>query len=1022
VPLSTVNSLRLSLLLLLVLSLPLVAQPRVEEERPLARAVREASLHLAQGDHAWAVATLEAALDSARPGEPHAEALAILATANFAAGHYRPALDVARDFAFNYPGHARSSAIDYIRGVSAFQEGNLDEARMAFHRAHAREVEPFRSDAAYWLAKMHAAAGNLDSSEFYAGRYLGLGDAAAGARSRIDPLWPQALIENFADDALYISAWIKEGRNSIDSAAALYRKILDDYPASELQLDAQLRLGVIEARRGHYESALNLLTSLTPRTERQREEQLFYMAEAASALERHEQALGDYRSYLREFPASKRDRAARYGAGWSEQMLTRYDDAIATYRQLADAHDSIAAASLYQIGAIQTLRADTAGAVRTFESLVYRLPYESFSDNAYYQLGRIFYRRQDFDSARHYLNIAARQFPDSEIRLEAYYLLAESYAALGDWRNAQYSFQRTRQLGATGPMFERALFREGVMLYRLGQFRSALDRLREYVAEHNEGEDIAGATFWLAEALYQDGAYEESERYFAAHLERFPTSTETDEALYGLAWARFMQRDFAGAATSFEQFIETYPEHRSMIDATIRLADAYRFTKQWTKAITIYESIEDRVGKSARAEEARYRLAEAFIEMGEVERAVAAFRSLVTYYPDSPRRDVYAFNVGSLYNEREIDTMAIAELQSFITEYPESRLLPQAHYMIGDSYYNMQQYDSAFAWYYSVLEKYPSSTVVPEAMEAVRFSLGAAGRGREALAVIDTFMARNPDRLPADSLGFRKGMIVFDEGAYGEAIPMFARVVTDFPKSGLVPDALFQIGLSHEYTGAVDSALVYFGDVVENHPQSAGAQKALLEQGAIRMRRKDPHVARASFELFIERFPASARLTEARYGLASALLSLADTAGALEQFHLIVDSTRSEDDLLVDRSRLMVARLAAIQGRRDEALGILAAVVARRLDDIAAEALLLRGELLMAANDLSGALAELRRLQSDFADYVDYTEPGLLLLGDLYVKLTNYQAARETWTQLVDQTENAKLRADAEARLKKLKR
>ena len=122
------------------------------------------------------------------------------------------------------------------------------------------------------------------------------------------------------------------------------------------------------------------------------------------------------------------------------------------------------------------------------------------------------------------------------------------------------------------------------------------------------------------------------------------------------------------------------------------------------------------------------------------------------------------------------------------------------------SAYNQQQFDSAFTWYNAVLEKYPQSPIVPEAMEAVRFSLGAAGRGREAIAVIDTFMARNPDRLPADSLAYRKGMIIFDEGAYAEAIPMFMQVVTQYPESPVVPDAMFQIGLSHEYLAQIDSA------------------------------------------------------------------------------------------------------------------------------------------------------------------------------------------------------------------------
>lgn len=1006
---------KLTQLLLLLVVFPLSAQPRVEADRPLAHAVREASSLISIGDYALAVATLENALDSTSPGEHHADALAMLATANFAAGHFRPALDVARDFAFNYPDHQRRSAIDYVRGVAAFQEGAIEEAKSAFHRITSASP-PFREYALLWLARIHAGDRKLDSAESYADRYLRSKDGAPE-----DPEWPVSLLEEFGDDALYISAWIKEGRGDLDSAAILYRWILDAYSDGELLLDASLRLGVIEARRGRYEPALTLLTSLTPRTTRQREEQLFYMAEASSALNRHSDALNYYRTYLREYPASKRDRPARYGAGWSEQQLGQYDDAIATYRQLADAYDSLAAASLYQIGAIQTLRADTAGAIRTFESLLYRLPYESFSDNAYYQLGRIFYRRAVYDSSRHYLNIAARQFPESEVRVEAYYLLAESYASLGDWRNAQYSFQRTRMIGADSVTFQRALYREGVMLYRLGQFRSALGRLREYVSEHPNGADISDATFWLAEALFQDGGYEESERYFAAHMERFPNSTLADEALYGLAWTRFLQRDFDSAAATFEQFIEMFPEHRNLIEATIRLADAYRYTKQWDKAIAVYNSIEERVGKGARAEEARSRLAEAFLEMGEIERAVAAYRSLVTYYPESPRRDVYAFNVGSIYSERDMDTLAIPALEDFLVEYPDTRLGAQASYMIGDAYFNLKEYDSAYAWYYAVLDKYPSSPIVPEAMDAVRFSLDELGRGREAIAVIDTFMARNPDRLPADSLMYRKALIVFDEGAYAEAIPMFAALAVEHPESAILPDATFQIGLSHEYLDAADSAMKYFGDVVTLYPQSNAAQRALLERGSILMRRRDPTAARSNFELFIERFGESPRLTEARYGLASALLSLADTAGAIAQYTRIVDSTVSEDDLLVDRSRLMIARILASQGEMDRALSLLAAVVGRRLDDIAAEALLLRGELLMDANDLAGALAELKRLQSDFADFTAYSEPGMLLLGDLYTKLTNYQAARDIYTELSSKTEDAALRAEAEKRLKKLK-
>ena len=118
----------------------------------------------------------------------------------------------------------------------------------------------------------------------------------------------------------------------------------------------------------------------------------------------------------------------------------------------------------------------------------------------------------------------------------------------------------------------------------------------------------------------------------------------------------------------------------------------------------------------------------------------------------------------------------------------------------------------------------------------------------------------------------------------------------------------------------------------------------------------------------------------------------------------------------------MMARLVAREGDRDLGLEILASIVARRRDEIAAEARLLRSELLVGAGDLSAALAELRLLTTELSVYTDFAEQGLLLLGTVYEQLTNYTAARETYTRLIGETSDAKVKAEAEARLKRLKK
>ncbi|MEO5929777.1 MAG: tetratricopeptide repeat protein [Candidatus Kapaibacterium sp.] len=991
-------------ILFLLLSVTLAAQPRVQEERPLPRAVSEAARLIRDGSYVDAAAGLQSALDSVAPGENIADALYLLTRAEFMLGHYRAAYAGSRSFLASYPFDARREEMRYLEGTAAYQEGLRGEAAEAFREVAAGAGADHRN-ALYWVARIAADSNRLDEAERYAGESL------TGDRFE------------FTDPALYLKAWIMEGRGELDSAALLYRKLIDSDPGGDLLLDAQLRLGVIDARRGNNESALRLLTSITPRSERQTEEQLFYLGEISSALGRYDDALRYNNEFLRTFPKSPRVRSARYGVGWAELQLGKYPESVATFRLLEDGIDSIAAAASYQIGAIQVKQGDTAGAFKTFESLVAKLPYESFSDNAYYQLGRIFYRRQQYDSARHYLLIAARQFPESDVRPDAYYLLGESYAALNDAGNAQYAFARAQKIGATGELYRRALYREGVMLYKVGRFHSAVDRFREYVSEQQKGEQIADATFWLGEALYQDHAYDEAERYYAMYVERFASGRWREESLYGLAWSNFQQKEFRKAALAFSGFIENNPKSDLAVEATLRLADSYRFLGEYAKAIETYESVGGLSGKGARDEEAQIHIAEALLQLREVDRAVEVFRKLIASYPTSPRRDGYGFNIGSIYQGNNRDSLAIAEFMAFPDRYPESKLLPQVAFALGDIYYNNESYDSALVYYRRVLDDYPNSTVVPPALDAVRFTLNAMGRGQEAVAIIDSFQVRNPNRIPPDSLDFRKAGIVLEGGDFPGAILLYNRIAEQYPNSPVVPDAIYQVARGYEYLGNRDSAALYYRRVVDGYPASAAAPNAQVEEANLMLRAGQWSEAANSYEQYLTKYADRERDNEAHYGIAQARLALRDTLGALEEFRMVLDSSRGkEDDLFLDKSRVATARLIAPRGEIDRSLDLLAAVVNRRLDDIAAEALLLRGELLIKNNDLSAALVELRRFTTDFASYTEYAEPGLMKLGGVYEQLTNYAAARDIYTQLSTQSENAAVKKEAEARLKKLKK
>lgn len=989
-----------------VLPALLAAQPRLERDRSLAEGTRAAERLIDAGEYLLAVEKLNSLVDSAGPGADLSTPLFLLTEANAEVDRNYPALDAARRFLLLYPDDARAGEVHYRRGVTAYREDKREEARESFELI-TRLKGDREAEAYYWRARLMADVDSMNKAEDFADRSL-----------EEEP-------HEFTDDALYLSAWIKEGRGEYENASTLYRRLIDEFPESDLGMDAQLRLGVNQARNGYYESALTLFSSLTPRTGRQREELLFYTAEANAALGRHSKAIEVYTEFLREFPTSPRARSARYGLGWSELQTRKYDQALLSFDALTSGVDSLAAAALYQIGAIHTARKDTAAAMAALHELVYRLPYESFSDNAYNQLGRIHYRRANYDSARRYLQIAARQFPESDVRVPAFYLLGESYAALRQFDNAQYSFSRTYKLGdSTDPVVARALYREGVMLYNIGRFNSAINRLRGYVSDYPNGPDIDEASFWLGESLYQDGKFDEAEQFYGIVISDYPNSSYREQAMYGLPWAQFRQQKFNDAVTSFKAYLAAYPEGDDAIEATIRLADAYRFLRKYDLAIETYNSVGGRAGAGERAEEARIRMAEAFVEMGEPERAVEAYRDLERRYTKSPRTDDYAFAVGATYYGAGNDSLAIKELERFLRDYSESENVPRALFMLGDAWYNLGEFETSLGYYRRILSNHPDHPIVPDAIEGLRFALESMGRGPDAVRFIDEFIANNPNRLPADSLTYMKGMIYFDNARFDEAETIFKKLIEQYPESGLKADAWFQIAKGHEYSGNAPEALRIYDLVVREYRVSDAALRSLIDMAALRLRQSDFAGANRDYLLFIERFGESDRINEARYGAGKSYLEIGDTLSAVTQFENVIDSVDVSEvnDVFVDRSRIALAEVLWAQGDAESALEMLASVASRRRDYTAAEALLIRGRILTEVNDLSGALAELRRLTTEFSDYVEYYEPGLLRLGELYELLTNTADAIATYQQLADVTQDEELKAEAEARIARLKK
>ncbi len=216
---------------------------------------------------------------------------------------------------------------------------------------------------------------------------------------------------------------------------------------------------------------------------------------------------------------------------------------------------------------------------------------------------------------------------------------------------------------------------------------------------------------------------------------------------------------------------------------------------------------------------------------------------------------------------------------------------------------------------------------------------GEPGEGQESGAEVDDLFAfyldaaTSQEREAFEGLGgsFREGFVLLQQGDLDGARPLLEAAVEDHPGA---PGPHYALGLL-EALARTGDATEHFGRALEADPDFAPAAHhradALREGG-------DPGEGARLLEQWLDGHPEDG---EAPVLLAACRLDAGDAAGALQAAEQ-ADRTAPVED---PRPRLLKARALAILGHRDQAIGALQAVAARRPDLL--EALVPLGRLLI---------------------------------------------------------------------------
>ncbi len=889
----------------------------------------------------------------------------------------------------------------YNLGLIYFSEEKYEKSRLRFRLLLKDYPESqFVGSSLYWIGESYSAENKLSEAIKF------LTEAVEDKRNR-----------SFADYSIYTLANVYEKTGDYNNAVKYYDQLLTYYKDSKLANSAQIRIGICYFKLKDYQSAILELENpkLTNLPADVYSESLYLLATSYYRVQDYQNATRAYLEIINKFPESKYVEKSKFGLAWSYFQQKKYNEAYTQFDELSNGTDSTAIQSFFWKAESKRYLGKNDEASEIYKQFLEKYPNDPLAKEAQYQLGVVYFDKNNPDLASRYL-LAANSSSDNNLRAKAFTLLGEIELSKKSYKTAKNFFDMVKDLnGIEQNVKDRALLGLGIALYNLNDYKSAINNL-ESVSDKNPSFETQKLNFFLAENYFSLGDFKNA-------LMNYNRATGNDKelnalSLYGKAYSYFNLGDYENSAYQFSDFIKKYPGNKRTNDAKLRLADSYFGSKNFAAASKVYQELFSSDAKLSSDPYARYQYAQALYKSGKVNDAIEEFSSIQEKFPNSEYADVSLYTIGWIYFQRGDYQRSIEQYRQVSLKYPQTSLQPIIFYSIGDAYFNQGKYDSAIVNYEKVISQYPTSNYVFDAVNGIQSSYVAKDNPEKAISFLSEFVAKNPNLSYSDQLSFKKGETYYSLGKYKEAKQAYEEFIAAYPNSKFVPDAYYWIGKSAQNLGLSEEAIFNFNKVLTNYKNSDLAASSVIEIGNIFRANKKYDEAIKIYDRGVNDLKKSPKVPELLFNKGQTYLEMKDFQNAYSVFDEV--AMYYPETIFADKSKFELALIEMASGRYSNADAYLSALSEKRSDDVGAQAQYYYGLSLFQQKKYNDAITALVRVRTVFSRYDEWLTKSYLLLGDCYVQLNDKRNAAEMYRAVLAKHPGTPYGNEAQQKLRKI--
>lgn len=516
-----------------------------------------------------------------------------------------------------------------------------------------------------------------------------------------------------------------------------------------------------------------------------------------------------------------------------------------------------------------------------------------WSNTDHYQLGYVFYKRNEYEAAISEFNKIIDG--DNFVAQNAYYHLAQCYLSTDKKAEALHAFMNASEMEFDAKIKEDAFLNYAKLSYEIGNsYQSVPEVLLNYIKTYpnsNEKEKIEQllidsyitsknysealdllenksgfdykvayqkVAFYRAVELFNNGAYVQASELFEKAIKEAKTPKFTARAQYWKAECAYLINDFNNAIIGYKEFamqdsLANYTEAKHL---NYQLGYAYFKQKEYGQAITYFNTFIEGTDVD------QIRLNDSYLRLGDSYFVTLDYWKAMEVYNEAKKMngidaDYAHFQKAISYGFVGKSKEKIDDLKLFLIDFPVSQYKDDALYELGNTYVLVNDTESALQIYDELNYKHPNSSYVSNSL-------------------------------------LKQGLVHYNSDSNEQALNKFKQVVSSYPGSpesnqAVATARLIYVDLDRvdEYVSWVKTLdFVEVSDEELDNTTYEAAEKQYLQNNVTK--------AITSFNGYLDRFPNGVHATRAHFYIGELYYKNDQQLQTIPHYNFVINKERNE--------------------------------------------------------------------------------------------------------------------------------